>query len=89
MYLVCQVLVAAQAGLCLWRVRVTLELHCVGFLLWSVGPSGEGTGSPLQCSCLENPRDGSLVGRRLWGRTESDTTEATQQQQQQYCFTDA
>ena len=32
---------------------------------------------------LENPRDGSLVGCRLWGRTESDTTEATQQQQQQ------
>ena len=28
----------------------------------------------------------SLVGYRLWGRTESDTTEATwQQQQQQYC----
>ena len=25
---------------------------------------------------------GSLVGRRLWGRTESDTTEATSQQQQ-------
>ena len=24
----------------------------------------------------------SLVGCRLWGRTESDTTEATQQQQQ-------
>ena len=32
---------------------------------------------PLQCSCLENPRDGSLVGCRLWGCTESDTTEAT------------
>ena len=26
---------------------------------------------------------GSLVGYRLWGRTESDMTEATQQQQQQ------
>ena len=26
---------------------------------------------------------GSLLGCRLWGRTESDTTEATQQQQQQ------
>ena len=26
---------------------------------------------------------GSLVGCQLWGRTESDTTEATQQQQQQ------
>ena len=26
------------------------------------------------------PGTGSLVGCRLWGRTESDTTEATQQQ---------
>ena len=31
---------------------------------------------PLQCSCLENPRDRSLVGCRPWGPTESDTTEA-------------
>ena len=30
----------------------------------------------------ESQRRGSLVGCRLWGRTESDTTEATQQQQQ-------
>ena len=37
---------------------------------------GEGNGNPLQCSCLENR------GCRLWGRTESDTTEVTQQQQQ-------
>ena len=92
---------------------------------------GEGNGTPLQYSCLENPMDGgawwaavhgvskgrtqlsgftftftfthwrrkwqptpvllpgesqgrwSLVGCRLWGRTESDTTEATQQQQLQ------
>ena len=29
------------------------------------------------------PGTGSLMGCRLWGRTESDTTEATQQQQQQ------
>ena len=27
---------------------------------------------------------GSLVGCRLWGHTESDATEATQQQQQQH-----
>ena len=45
--------------------------------------SGEGNGNPLQCSCLENPRDGSLVGCRLWGRTELDT-DVTQQQQQQH-----
>ena len=29
------------------------------------------------------PGTGSLVGCRLWGRTESDMTEATEQQQQQ------
>ena len=28
----------------------------------------------------------SLVGCHLWGRTESDTTEVTQQQQQYYSF---
>ena len=31
----------------------------------------------------ESQGRGSLVGYRLWGRTESDTTEVTQQQQQQ------
>ena len=46
---------------------------------------GEGNGTPLQYSCLENPMDGrrSLVGRSPWGRKESDTTDATWQQQQQ------
>ena len=33
------------------------------------------------------PGTGSLVGCRLWGRTESDTTEVTQQQQQQQQWT--
>ena len=32
---------------------------------------GEGDGSPLQYSCLENPMDGGAY----WGREESDTTE--------------
>ena len=31
----------------------------------------------------ESQGRGSLVGCRLWGRTELDTTEATEQQQQQ------
>ena len=45
---------------------------------------GEGNGNLLQCSCLENSRDGrAWWAARLWGRTESDTTEVTQQQQQQ------
>ena len=36
----------------------------------------------------ESQGRGSLVGCRLWGRTESDTTEATQQQQQQHEYED-
>ena len=59
---------------------MTEQLH----FPFSLSCIGEGNGNPLQCSYLENPRDGGgLVGCRLWGRTESDTTEATQQQQQQ------
>ena len=45
---------------------------------FSLSCIGEGNGNPLQCSCLENPRDGGvLVGCRLWGHTESDMTEVT------------
>ena len=50
---------------------------------FSLACIGEGNGDPLQCSCLENPRDGGPHGCRLWGCTESDTNEVTQQQQQQ------
>ena len=46
---------------------------------------GEGNGNPFQCSCLENPRDwGAWWAAVYGGRTESDTTEATQQQHQQH-----
>ena len=44
---------------------------------FSLSCTGEGNGNPLQYSCLENPRDGSLVGCHLWGRTESDMTDMT------------
>ena len=48
---------------------------------------GEGNGNPLQYSCLENPRDGGAWWTAcLWGLTELDTTEATQQQQQHKDF---
>ena len=37
---------------------------------FSLSCTGEGNGSPLQYSCLENTRDGSLVGCHLWGHTD-------------------
>ena len=36
---------------------------------------GEGNGSPLQCSCLENPRDGGAWWATVHGVAELDTTE--------------
>ena len=56
------------------RLHFHFSLSCIG----------EGNGNPLQCTCLENLRDGgALVGCRLWGRTELDMTEETWRRQQQ------
>ena len=38
---------------------------------------GEGNGNPLQCSCLENPRDGGAWWVVVYGVTDLDTTEVT------------
>ena len=46
---------------------LSLSLSCIG----------EGNGNPLQCSCLENPRDGGAWRATVCGVAESDTTEAT------------
>ena len=34
-------------------------------------PNGEGNGSPLQCSCLENPRDGGAWWAAVYGVAQS------------------
>ena len=58
------------------RLHFHFSLSCIG----------EGNGNPLQCSCLENPRDRgawwAAVSGVAQGRPESDMTEVTQQQQQ-------
>ena len=58
-----------------WELDTTERLH----FQFSLSCTGEGHGTRFQCSCLENPRDGGAwwAARCLWGRTESDTTEAT------------
>ena len=45
------------------------RLHFHFWLSWI----GEGNGNPLQCSCLENPRDGGAWWAAVYGVTQSRT----------------
>ena len=45
------------------RLRFQFSLSCIG----------EGNGNPLQCSCLENPRDGRTWWAAVYGVTQSWT----------------
>ena len=40
---------------------------------FSLSCIGEGNGNPLQCSCLENPRDGSAWWTAVYGVAQSRT----------------
>ena len=40
---------------------------------FSLSCTGEGNGNPLQCSCLENPRDGRAWWAAIYGVTQSRT----------------
>ena len=40
---------------------------------FSLSCIGEGNGNPLQCSCLENPRDGGAWWAAVYGVTQSLT----------------
>ena len=55
------------------RVSTRSNLH----FRFSLSCTGEGDGSPLQCSCLESPRDGGACWAAAYGVAQSDTTEAT------------
>ena len=45
------------------RLHFHFSLSCVG----------EGNGNPLQCSCLENPRDGGAWWAAVYGVTQNQT----------------
>ena len=44
---------------------------------FSLSCIGEGNGTPLQCSCLENPRDGGAWWAAVYGVTQSRTRQVT------------
>ena len=48
---------------------MTEQLH----FHFSLSHIGEGNGNPLQCSCLENPRDGGAWWAAVYGVTQSQT----------------
>ena len=52
-----------------WRSDTTERLH----FHFSLSCIGEGNGNPLQCSCLENPRDGGAWWAAIYGVTQSWT----------------
>ena len=45
------------------RLHFHFSLSCIG----------EGNGNPLQCSCLENPRDGEAWWAAIYGVVQSQT----------------
>ena len=48
---------------------MTKRLH----FYFSLTCTGEGNGNPLQCSCLENPRDGGALWAAVYGVAQSWT----------------
>ena len=46
-----------------WESDMTEQLH----FHFSLSCTGEGNGNPLQCSCLENPRDGRAWWAAVYG----------------------
>ena len=51
------------------ELDITERLH----FHFSLSCIGEGNGNPLQCSCLENPRDGRAWWASVYGVTQSRT----------------
>ena len=52
-----------------WESDTTERLH----FHFSLSCIGEGKGNPLQCSCLENPRDGGAWWTAVYGVAQSQT----------------
>ena len=52
------------------RIMFAVDLSYMAFIMLKYVPSGEGNGTPLQYSCLENPMDGGAWKAAVHGVTE-------------------
>ena len=59
----------SQRKAMLKNVQTVTQLH----LFHTLAFTGEGNGNPLQCSCLENPRDGGAWWAAIYGIRQSRT----------------
>ena len=70
-----------------WESGTTERLH----FHFSLSCIGEGNGNPLQCSCLENPRDGGAWWAAVYGVAQSLTRlkrlSSSSSSELQYLFT--
>ena len=64
----CRSLVGCSPWGC-WELDMTERLH----FHFSLSHIGEGNGNPLQCSCLENPKDGGAWWAAVYGVAQSQT----------------
>ena len=55
------------------RLQSMGSLRVGHYLATSLSRIGEGNGNPLQCSCLENPRDGRASWAAFYGVAQSQT----------------
>ena len=72
-------LLSRTQGYCyhLSKFHIYALVYCIGVFLsgfhFSLSCTGEGNGNPLQCSCLENLRDGGAWWAVVYGVTQSRT----------------
>ena len=74
------VLVIVNSAVMNIGVHVSLSILVLGVCAQQCGSAGsygssigEGNGNPLQCSCLENPRDGGAWWAAIYGVAQSRT----------------
>ena len=68
-----QIIMNLLIGFVMFVTTFQYELSLLSFILGRPSSIGEGNGNPLQCSCLENPRDGGAWWAAVYGVAQNRT----------------